>query len=600
DISADDEDDPLPECVTNCEFTDDLDTTPGTDVGTLSELQIGNFTIEDVNFTGSTSGPIYSGTGTIRLDWLGNFPLAVTMSQIRVNAAGRVYAGSVKARDDSNTAYDLGDLDQRLDAIADYVPDNAVSTAINQHVTSLRMLETLVTGEPTGVPVGLDEELQGHKFTIAIVSATFTPREADVNLMAFVDLTSLNPYFLLPLAAKDVCLTPQGFGSEALMHLTQNYAAPPMGGMELSLTGANQSETAIRENSCYVEFDCDGLKELAVRGKVGFPRNTMVPDDDGAIVDTGKVHAYFEFTLDRNVPIEESAYAYRADPDDPVEPEGTHLMLGLTMDPFQLNGLEGWSFHTQNATLDLSDLENPETILFPPQYAASEAVDTGLLWQGFHLKEIEVLTPANMRGDSQRTAFGVYDLIIDPEPSISVNARAENIIDVQSGNLQGWGFSLDTFRLDIVQNTLTSGRLVGKVSTPLMGSAEYLRYKAIINQNDQEQYEFNAIATPDSLISLPMVIAEAALCPNSFIQFKMKKDTTMLTTFLAGQMTVDVTNNLPESLQDMNLLPELSIRLADFQLNYNTEDGFVTEGPNASTFGFGLEMQTDLCGSAYE
>ncbi|MEM1359033.1 MAG: hypothetical protein AAGF89_12580, partial [Bacteroidota bacterium] len=74
----------------------------------------------------------------------------------------------------------------------------------------------------------------------------------------------------------------------------------------------------------------------------------------------------------------------------------------------------------------------------------------------------------------------------------------------------------------------------------------------------------------------------------------------MLTTFLAGQMTVDVTNNLPESLQDMNLLPELSIRLADFQLNYNTEDGFVTEGPNASTFGFGLEMQTDLCGAAYE
>ncbi|MEM6769416.1 MAG: hypothetical protein AAF597_02430, partial [Bacteroidota bacterium] len=340
-------------------------------------------------------------------------------------------------------------------------------------------------------------------------------------------------------------------------------------------------------------------------GKVDFPRNMIVPDNNGVAVDTGKVRGLFEFTLDRNIPDSLSAYAYRAPEDAADTPAGTHIMMGFTMNPFQIAGLEGWTFIVREATLDLSDLENPELIRFPSNYEYTANVDTGLLWQGFHLKKLNIATPPTMRADSQRSLLTIQNVLLDFEPSITMNVRATNLIDKSIGAMDGWGFSLDTFQLTILQNTLYDGKLMGKLSTPLVGSADYLKYKAVVNQNEAERYEFNAIATPekDSIIRLPMVLAQAGLCPNSFIQFQTSKDTTYLQAFLAGQMSVDVTNNMPDSVQALNILPELSIKFAEFQLNFDNKNGFVTAGEapigTESMFGFAVDFQDELCGTNY-
>ncbi|MEL6141840.1 MAG: hypothetical protein AAFU67_09510, partial [Bacteroidota bacterium] len=429
-----------------------------------------------------------------------------------------------------------------------------------------------------------------------------------MNILNILDLSSLRPDLLLGFAGKDICIHEGGLGAEALLYQVNDIVQPLFNDLSLTMAGSAGTEEEIRNNACYFEMDCDGIKSMAIRGSVAFPRSTLLPDNAGEIVTDGQVNGYFEMTLDRNVPLSESAYAYRGE--EVEDPVGSHIMLGLTMDPFQIAGLSGWSFVVQEATMDLSDLENPETMIFPEGYSEGStdgsgldfAGDTSNLWQGFHLKSLQVLTPPNMT-EGTRRSFGITDLIIDPQPSLSVKAEGTELIQVGSGNLEGWGFSLDTFSLHIVQNTLLDGRMIGKVNTPLIGPGDYLSYRAIINRNEEEQYVFNAIATPDSLISLPMVVAKAALCPNSFIQFQLAPDSTKLATFLAGEMSIDVTNNLPDSLRALDLLPELSIRLADFQFNYNTEQGFVTEEMTSagdhSSFGFGLEFQSEICGTMY-
>lgn len=600
----------ITDCVANCEYTEDLNQTRAANTTGVTSLEVGHFTMEDVVFTGGTTGPTWRGTGKIRLGgWMLNYPLAVTFNDLVINAENRVIGGEVKARDDSNNRYDLGDLHQRLDGLP--VPDT-IASIVNEHVLSLRMLDGLLTGDAQGMPVGIEEEIQGHKFTFALVGAVFTARGADVDLLTLVDLTSLSPNLLLPLGARGVCLTPGGLGSEATLLLTQDISTDLGTEMALSLSGSPRANmTRATNNACYIEFDCDGIKELAVRGKVAFPRSMVVPDNNGASVDTGRVKGLFEFTLDRNVPDSLSAYAYRAPEPDPGQPAaeeppaGSHMMLGFEMTPFQIAGLEGWTFTVREATLDLSELENPAGMKFPKDYAYSENVDTGELWQGFLLKELSLATPRTMRADSQRTSIALTDIIIDPEPSLSMNALVLNIIDKSIGAMDGWGFSLDTFQLSIVQNTLIDGRIMGKLSTPLVGSADYLKYKAVINKNEEEQYVFNAIATPekDSVIQLPMVLADAGICPNSFIQFRTSKDTTFLQAFLAGQMSVNVSDNLPDSLQAMNLVPDLSIKFAEFQLNFDNKNGFVTAGEapigTESMFGFAVDFQDELCGTNY-
>lgn len=602
----------ISDCVANCEYTDQFNNTRIADAAGITSLEVGHFTMEDVAFTGGTTGPTWRGTGTIRLGgWMLNYPLAVTFNDIVINQENRVIAGEIKARDDSNSQYDLGDIDSRLDGLSNFIPDT-LAKVVNEHVLSLRMLDGLITGDAQGFPVGIEEELQGHKFVFALVGATFTARGADVNLMTLVDLSSINPYLVLPLGGRDICLTPDGLGSEAMLYLSRDINVPAIADLGVALKGSSSPQVdRVKNRACYVEFDCDGLKELAVRGRVGFPRSVLIPDANGVAADTGRVKGIFEFTLNRNIPIAESAYAYRApapDPDNPAPagpPVGNHLMMGFTMTPFQIAGLDGWTFTVREATMDLSDLENPTNIRFPTAYEYTQNVDTGMLWQGFHLKEISMSTPRTMRADSQRSIIALQDILVDFEPSLSMNVRALNLIDKSIGGMDGWGFSLDTFQMTIVQNTMLDGRIMGKLSTPVVGSADYLKYKAIINKNEEENYVFNAIATPekDSVIHLPMVLAKAGICPNSFIQFRTTKDTTYLQAFLAGQMSVDVTRNMPDSVQALNILPELSIKFAEFQLNFDSADGFVTADEvsdgTESMFGFAVDFQDELCGTNY-
>lgn len=48
-------------------------------------------------------------------------------------------------------------------------------------------------------------------------------------------------------------------------------------------------------------------------------------------------------------------------------------------------------------------------------------------------------------------------------------------------------------------------------------------------------------------------------------------------TFLKGQMVIDVMENFAASIEVPDAIPGLVIRLADFQFNYNSTQGFVTE-----------------------
>ncbi len=591
----------ISECVANCNFTDPIADVPTANAHAFTELAIGNFTLTEVEYTSPPGASAHTGTGTIVMDWLNNFPLAVAFTGIQINEAGRVFNGEVRAADhvpDDNLSL-LGDVDWRLGLAESLltgglVPENQITDFYNQLMNN-RMVEFLLSDNPQGLPLGFSREIQGHHFNFGITQAVFRPTDADFDVVAFVDMTSLHPNFLIPLAARQVCVGPNGPGAEWTLELTQDLPKTSFGNMEFVLEGADVS--GVNNGSCYLKMDCDGLREAAIHGTVTFSRDLLIPDDGGEALPQGEVMGYFGFTLDRNVPIEQSEYAYRGEEAFGAA-AGNHLMLGFDMDPFQVRGLDGWSFLVQQATLDLSDLANPDSIAFSQEYIDDAGTDTSAIWQGFHLQNLTVLTPPEMTKAGRRS-FQLRDVLIDEAPTLSLYAEALNLVSVETGDMGGWGFSLDTFQLNIARNVLIDGRMIGAVSTPLVGSADYLDYRAVINRNEDEQLEFNAIAVPRDVVEIPLAIADAALCPNSFIHFETAGGETQLTAFLAGQMSMNVARNLPAELQQQNLVPDVSVRLAEFQLHFNSEDGFIDDGPAPSNFTFGIQIETETCGFAY-
>ncbi|MEM7573588.1 MAG: hypothetical protein AAF433_11830 [Bacteroidota bacterium] len=589
---------PPSDCAQACNYVAAIDNTPAADPASFSSLLVGHFMMEDVVFTQPAAG---NGNGTIRIPWLANLPMAVTFSGLQVNTEGRVFGGTVKLRDDSQTTYDLTDINDRLGVANDYVPEN-VMNEINSHVTSLRMLEMLIGGQPTGAPIGIQETIQGRSINLAIIDATFEADGASFNLISLLDFSSISPHFKVALGAKDVCLTPAGIGAEATLLQLQDVDRPGLAGVDFVLKGSDQVDNNGDPLGSFVTMDCDGLSRLVIKGEAIFPRTAVVPDVDGEIAAQGRVKGYFEMDLDRNVDPTQSAYAYQG-PDN-LGLEGNHLMLSYTMDPFQINGLDGWTFTLTQGSLDLSDVENPATLVFPEEYETAPGVEIDDTWQGFHLKQLTLQPPSRMaREGAPRASVAISDILIEPNADISMQVLANNLINLNDGRVEGWGFSLDTFQLSLVQNTLIEGRLLGKINTPVMAEEDHFVYRATLDRNANEKFRFYAVAQPSAPIGVPLAAATAGLCPNSFVSFNLTPDSTAIGAFLAGQLSVDVTNNLPNDFQQLDLLPELSIRLADFQFNYNSIDGFVTEEDVSdgthSSFGFGLDLQTEFCGNAY-
>ena len=582
----------ISECVENCYYTDNIQRNNSNE-DDFDIIYIGNFEIHDPVIT--TSGPSgYYGSGVIPIPFLNDVKLNVTFQALKINRQNRVYDGTAIATEEDVNNISLSDIHHAL--FTDHIePSPQDLEAITQGIETSRSVLDMANGTPTNVPLGLKEYIQGREFTIGLTGFTFEADRASVNVISAMNLYSLAPDKWLTIGATDVCLTPGGFGGEYILAQAIDMDFNGYGGHTYTLSGAYGSEEIVKNEASYIEVDCDGIKSLAFRGDVAFNRDLIVPDLENGRVGTGRVEGHFAMILDREVAPEDSEYGYRGDEITP----GLHLMCGLAIDPFQLKGIRGWGFEVEDAWLDLSDADNPLDIHFPEGYDGDGInVDPSIsaTWQGFYLKTIRLNAPPNFMGGT-RAGAEVGNVILDP--NITLDIDIANLIDRRQGNLEGWGISLDTFRLRIIQNVLEDSRVAGTINTPIMGEDNYIHYAASFDLNGEDRYSLIAQVSPDDPIDIPLSLARASLCDNSYIQFEIDGEDTELSTFLKGQLAIDVLAAMPASMQIPEVIPDFKVKLADFQLNYDKDEGFITpemvNDGTGSSFGFGLAL-TQSCG----
>ena len=585
------------ECFENCHYTTNISTNNASNPGNFTKWKIGFFEMEDIDIESQNGGTL-QGSAAIKVPWLNDIKIAVTFNNLKVNSSGRVYQGSAKARDDSGAAYDLGDVYNTLFVGKSECPSTTLATLADE-ISTARSVFNMAAGVPAGMPLGFNQNLEGRQFVLGVLDMKFEADRASIALINIMDMSSLAEDFWLSIAGNDVCLTPGGIGGEYILYQAFENRKVGFGNMDVKTLGGIGDDQTIRDQYCYIEMNCEGMKSMAIRGEVSFDRSVIVPDDNGA-TGGGKVKGRFEMTLDKRNDPATSLYAYN----DNDAMTGTHLMFGFEMDDFQVTGLEGWTFEPGSGSMDMSDLENPTEIEFPEQYDV-EAIygnDANLLtlWRGMYLKDIEIKSPKAFQNGTRRGAF-VHNFIFDP--SLTMDVGVTGLLEIGDGNIEGWGFSIDTFKLEIVQNTFVSGGMYGGINPPITGDIDYINYRAVLDRSEDNEFSFHAIALPDTLISVPISLAKAALCPNSYVEFTTGNGLTQISTFLKGQMVIDVLENIPADLEIPDVIPGFQVRLADFQLNYNSTQGFVTESMvsdgTGSAFAFGIDLQDATCGDLY-
>ena len=545
---------PAPEdttCRSSCEAFPPASTTPTFADPTGKTLTLGLFQLQIQSVTQS-SGSEYSGTGIIPVTFLNNVKVQVRFRNLQYNGSDMVFAGDIRAMQDNGTSFTVDSIGPNSSKIASMAPGAA--RALNQYLSEGNRVASTFSGDTeTPLPIGIDREVGGRSYVLAITDMVFTPTGAQLSAMANIDVPGIGDH-IISMGATGVCFSPNGLGQIGNLNLARELVIPMEGGVELVFYGV---DSPAGNTSTNIGWNCEGLSCLNVNGHVRFPRSMVVPDGPDGKPTEGNVKGAFHV---------QSCNGF------------SDFMAGIDLEDFQIPGAEGWSFGVTSAYMDMSSLENPPNIQFPAAYADTSVNNPRFAgnWTGFYLETLSVRTPKEF-STSERSFFGVRNLIID-RTGVSGSLRAENVLSYIDGNVKGWGFSLDTIQMTVASSSFVEAGMSGKIGMPIMQADDYLRYRALLSNRQSSGLVFDFQVRTEDTIDVEMVIAQLQLEPNSYVNLSLSSDSSYVEASLSGNLNIS-DEYIPTAVKNtLAKAPALKMPELAFQdLRIDSENGIDAE-----------------------
>lgn len=575
--------DPVPptpgECVSTCDAPeiDAADKIPVTTIINGDQVGVGLFTmnITEISWAGNAA----TGKGTIPVPYL-KAPMKVKFSGIKINSAKKMYEGVVVGEYDNTVDGVINSLSSSVaGAIGSTVDLSSSQTqSVNNLLSGLakdqwsqlngflqsagRLVSQFTMSVPTGLPIGIDQTIDGQQIVIGVVGLKFTPTKASLTAMISLDLADMGGW--LGLGATNICFHPDGIGGDgrAMLYLPKDHTIDFGDDTELRFNRTQFSSdfSSVSDSGTYVSWDCNGFKALNVDGKVVFGQNLLVEDLNDGSIGASTIEATFNCKVRR---------------------KGQWIAKLDFNHPFQIKGAQGWGFDVEEAWLDFSENLNPDGFVFPSGYNkawfAPAAPITGgdNYWKGFYLKrQVFKLPPQFETYDDKRITANILNTLIDKE-GVSTSVRVENILSTGMGDLGGWGFSIDTLKMDIVQNSFIEGGFRGKIRIPISDSA--LTYTSFVKQNTEtKKFSYELAIVPKSSINADLWVGTLELYNTSHISAIIDETGAYAKAELSGKLSIDA---------KVGDLPRIQFELMGFEkMTFQTRAEYFV--PGTVTFKF--------------
>ncbi|UII22905.1 hypothetical protein [Fulvivirga ligni] len=543
------------ECVSGCDAPAITDNTATGGLRVDDVLKIGMFDLV-VKSISSSSSNSFTGEGEVEIPFL-HFKALVSFQNVQYNAAKIIFSGTVKAKDDREFAYS-STVSNGVEALG---MEESTANDLKDYLNTGERLVSLFTGNRAiGLPIGIDKEIEGKQFTIAIVEMVFTPERAHLNAVANIDLDLLDDTHFFSAGIGDFCFSPNGFGKEGKAFLPTDHSFELGGGRNFTLKGLSNA-TSLNDSSSYSYFnwDCNGFKCLNLTGEYKFSRDVIVPDGEDGMPGEGQVTARMSFKSCR----------------------GNNFMASFDMDPFQIpsQALEGYAFVVDEAWVDWSTFDNPPEFQenIPSNYdhagLRSEEARLRNVWKGFWLKRLHLKVPEYIGNvEREQLEAGISNLIID-NTGFTCSIDVENVVTwARGGHVEGYSFSLDRIYVNIVQNSFSEAGLQGKIGLPISGETEYLEYTAAVDHTSAGT-GFKFVVQPKDTLNVPVFIAKASIEPTSTFEIRLGREN-FIGVDLNGSMSI-ASDNQPSSGGARNGALDLNMPGVHVEhLRLNSRDGF--------------------------
>ncbi len=382
---------------------------------------------------------------------------------------------------------------------------NRVISIVNTVETKSNFIEQLNPDSNVSLPFGLIRQIGAARYVIAIDSMNFFSDGAYFSAYAAIDF----PGTLKKLAFRGSHLkfNPKGVigGDQAKLYLASDHVIRINASVTLKLSGNRKN---------WVEWDCNGFKQINLEGSFIFKKAKLLPDPSQT--SDSVVTASFS-----------------------IKTENIHnFITKISITPFKIAGLDDWGFRVTDAIVDMSELSNDDNMMFPLGYLNPNNV-TPQMWTGFALQSLLVKLPKEISKTGTSTEISVNNLLID-NMGVSGLFQVNNIFKSTEGNLGNWDFSIDELGAGFVCNQLTSGHLKGTVNIPIMDSAQKLQYTADLYYNTlMKNVDYNFVIKPASDLRFAVFSANVNLNNNSSISVSRMNGYFKPTAILNGSISFD-------------------------------------------------------------
>ena len=506
-------------------------------------IQIGYFNVAledmaDMAFD-EASGAL-SGVGKIELDFLGPFSeLGVEFQDVVVNEAGRIVEGTVKTSVDD--LLDIGDGLPDPNALLGSVTDklNAAAGAVNDFFT---------------LPVVLGaEDADGLNQGLIITGVELLPEKAVIDAEVVIPVGNTHARFGL----SGLEIVPGGIADfELVMGLLDDITLPAVGGMEPIEFEAYDAETG---EGSRIKLDCSGFVEFELVGTYTFPAGQLVNP---------------EF------------------PDQPVvarfamntQEWGEFLGTFSGMEQFAIADYTEFPFSIEGGVIDYSSTRNSANAVFPDGYEVDES------WTGFFLPSMSVGMPSIFSSGDEPLTFTASNMIIDGE-GVTAKVQGNNVFDLSTGSLGGWGYSLDSITMEFNKNNYVEGRFGGGIQLPLMSDEESIPYDADLNLGALGQLTVAFEARPDE-VNISMLKSKFKFDRSSVITVGIE-DGKFQTPYvnMSGLFTVDLSGDGSETSSEIT---DLLNEVGEYFSSYDIPDlgfSFESEGIRFENFVFDMKAE---------
>lgn len=409
------------------------------------------------------------------------------------------------------------------------------------------------------LPVGLSREGGDINYSIIISQVRVTPAAAFVEAYFIFELPQTGDK--IAFRGTNIKFSHDGgFSGDGRLELIGSY---PIKMNEKTLL------TILGKGNTYVEFNCDGFKQMGIEAEVEFSRDLIIPENEKGEIVAAPARVKTKFSVQAQ--------------------SWNDILVGINLPAFQVKGLSGFGFTVKDAYMDWSDAVNPTGLIFPEGYQ-STYVQGGqpALWQGFFMKELEVRLPSTFakRSNTNRVTFGVENMIID-DLGFTGTLYAENLIT--AGDMSGWAYTLDRVGIDVVTNQVKGFELAGKLSVPVIktkdGKTSQFGYLA--QRGADGNYLF--AVKIENEVKLPVFVADINLFKGSTVIVKERDGKFYPSAMLNGELTIKALSKGPKTVFNSIRFENMVISSESPKFKIGTL-GFGKEGQSSSASGFPVSI----------